>query len=97
MQSIRFHPSAKQMIVAALYFLSMATSNDPEYHAKVEVIKQILYSLKENEAFFSIDEYGPFAIKRKGGSKRVGPGEYYVIPQYQKSKGWLILTAALEL
>jgi len=40
---------------------------------------------------------GPFAIKRKGGLKRVGPGEDYVVPQYQKSKGWLILTAALEL
>jgi DDE superfamily endonuclease len=63
----------------------------------VEVIKQILSGLKEADAFFSIDEYGPFAIKRKGGSKRVGPGENYVVPQYQKSKGWLILTAALEL
>ena len=73
------------------------TSNDPEYHAKVAVIKQILSDLKENEAFFSIDEYGPFAIKRKGGTKRVGPGKSYVVPQYQKSKGWLILTAALEL
>lgn len=73
------------------------TSNDPEYHSKVGVIKQILSDLKEDEAFFSIDEYGPFAIKRKGGTKRVGPGEDYVVPQYQKSKGWLILTAALEL
>jgi transposase len=73
------------------------TSNDPEYHIKVGVIKQILSDLKDDEAFFSIDEYGPFAIKRKGGTKRVGPGEDYVVPQYQKSKGWLILTAALEL
>jgi transposase len=73
------------------------TSNDPEYHVKVEVIKQILSDLKEDEAFFSIDEYGPFAIKKKGGRKRVGPGENYVVPQYQKPKGWLILTAALEL
>jgi transposase len=73
------------------------TSNDPEYPTKVGVITQILSDLKEDEAFFSIDEYGPFAIKRKGGLKRVGPGEDYVVPQYQKSKGWLILTAALEL
>jgi transposase len=73
------------------------TSNDPEYHTKVGAIKQILSGLKEDEAFFSIDEYGPFAIKRKGGTKRVGPDEHYVVPQYQKSKGWLILTAALEL
>jgi transposase len=51
------------------------TSNDPEYHAKVGMIKQILSGLKEDEAFFSIDEYGPFAIKRRGGSKLVAPGE----------------------
>jgi transposase len=76
---------------------TVLTSNDPEYHTKVGVITQILSDLKEDEAFFSIDEYGPFAIKRKGGLKRVGPGEDYVVPQYQKSKGWLILTAALEL
>ena len=73
------------------------TSNDPEYHTKVGIIKQILSGLKEDEAFFSIDEYGPFAIKRRGGTKRVGPGEDYVVPQYQESKGWLIVTAALEL
>jgi transposase len=73
------------------------TSSDPEYHAKVGIIKQILSDLKSDEAFFSIDEYGPFAIKRRGGTKRVGPGEDYVVPQYQKSKGWLILTAELEL
>ncbi len=73
------------------------TSNDPDYHAKVAVIKNILSEMKEDQAFFSVDEYGPFAIKRKGGTKRVGPGEDYVVPQWQKSKGWMILTAALEL
>jgi transposase len=73
------------------------TSHDPEYRAKVDAITKILSELTEDEAFFSIDEYGPFAIKRKGGVKRVAPGEQYVIPQWQKSKGWLIVTAALEL
>jgi transposase len=73
------------------------TSNDPDYANKVEAIKRILATLKNDEAFFSVDEYGPFAIKKKGGRKRVGPGESYLIPQRQKSKGWLILTAALEL
>jgi transposase len=73
------------------------TSNDPEYRAKVEAIKKILSELEPNEAFFSIDEYGPFAIKQKGGVKRVAPGDQYVVPQWQKSKGYLILTAALEL
>lgn len=73
------------------------TSNDPDYRAKVDAIKKILSELKPDEAFFSIDEYGPFAIKQKGGVKRVAPGEHYAVPQWQKSKGWVILTAALEL
>lgn len=73
------------------------TSNDPEYRAKVDRIKATLAELGKDEAFFSVDEYGPFAIKKKGGLKRVPPGEQYVVPQWQKSKGYLILTAALEL
>jgi transposase len=73
------------------------TSNDPDYRAKVEAITKILSVLKSDEAFFSVDEYGPFAIKMKGGKKLVAPGEQYVVPQWQKSKGWMILTAALEL
>lgn len=73
------------------------TSNDPDYRAKVGAIKKILSELKPDEAFFSIDEYGPFAIKQKGGIKQIAPGEQYVVPQWQKSKGWIILTAALEL
>jgi hypothetical protein len=73
------------------------TSNDPEYREKVDRIKKTLAELGKEEAFFSIDEYGPFAIKKKGGRKRVAPGEQYIVPQWQKSKGYLILTAALEL
>jgi transposase len=73
------------------------TSTDPDYRTKVEGIKKILSELGRDEAFFSIDEYGPFAVKKKGGVKRVAPGQEYVVPQRQKSKGWLILTAALEL
>lgn len=73
------------------------TSCDPEYREKVDRIKKTLAGLGKDEAFFSVDEYGPFAIKKRGGLKRVAPGEQYVIPQWQKSKGYLILTAALEL
>lgn len=73
------------------------TSKDPEYRAKVDAIEEILASLRQDEAFFSIDEYGPFAVKHKGGRKRVARGESYVVQQWQKSKGWMILTAALEL
>jgi hypothetical protein len=73
------------------------TSNDPEYQEKLERIKSVLSTLGENDRFCSIDEYGPFAIKIKGGTKLVGPGEHPHVPQFQKSKGCLIVTAALEL
>ena len=76
---------------------TVLTSRDPDYTKKVAAIKRILADLKTDEAFFSIDEYGPFSIKKKRGRKRVGPNESYEIPQWQQSKGWLILTAALEL
>jgi transposase len=73
------------------------TSKDPDYLPKVEAIANILSALKMDEAFLSIDEFGPFAIRQRGGLKRVSPGENYVVPQWQKSKGWTIITAALEL
>jgi transposase len=73
------------------------TSRDPEYETKLAAVKAILTDLKSDEAFFSIDEYGPFAVKQKPGRKRVSPGDEYIVPQRQKSKGWMILTAALEL
>jgi hypothetical protein len=73
------------------------TSNDPLYREKVDHIHQILSTLKPRERFFSIDEFGPFAVKQQGGRRLVGPGEYPTIPQFQQSKGRLIVTAALEL
>jgi len=73
------------------------TSVDPDYQTKVEKIAKILSELKSDEAFFSIDEFGPFAVKRRGGRKRVAPREDYAIPQRQRSKGSLIITAGLEL
>jgi transposase len=73
------------------------TSRDPNYLAKIETIVKILSELKSDEAFFSIDEFGPFAVKKRGGRKWVAPEESYTVPQWQKSKGWLIITAALEL
>jgi transposase len=73
------------------------TSNDPEYQEKLERIKSVLSTLGENNRFCSIDEYGPFAIKMRSGTRLVGPGEYPHVPQFQKSKGSLIVTAALEL
>jgi transposase-like protein/transposase len=73
------------------------TSTDPKYREKVHHIQSILANLRENEAFFSIDEYGPFSIRARGGRVLTGPGEMPTVPQRQKSKGCLIMTAALEL
>ena len=73
------------------------TSTDPSYSEKLAHIRSILSSLQPDEAFFSIDEYGPFAIKKKPGLTLTPPGVYRTVPQWQKSHGCLILTAALEL
>jgi hypothetical protein len=73
------------------------TSTDPEYREKLAHLQAVLGQLKSTERFFSIDEYGPFAIKMKAGRSLVAPDVYPSVPQWQASKGWLILTAALEL
>ena len=73
------------------------TSNDPAFSEKLSRIRSILSSLGSDEAFFSIDEFGPFAVKTKPGRMLTAPGKQRVIPQWQKSKGCLIMTAALEL
>lgn len=73
------------------------TSKDPDYREKLQAITRILSNLKPNEKFFSIDEFGPFAVKMQGGKSLVLPNNVKTIPQYQKSKGSLIITATLEL
>ncbi|MEO7300113.1 MAG: IS630 family transposase [Verrucomicrobiota bacterium] len=73
------------------------TSNDPDYEKKVKKITSILAKLKTDEKFFSIDEFGPFAVKMRGGQSYMKAGQMKVVPQFQKSKGVLIVTAALEL
>ena len=50
-------------------------------------IRSILAELQENEAFFSIDEFGSFAIRAQGGRALVGPGEIPTVPQHQKIEG----------
>ncbi len=50
------------------------TSPDPNYREKLNNIKCILRNLSEKEKFFSIDEFGPLAIKVKGGRSYVKKG-----------------------
>ncbi|NCP90846.1 MAG: IS630 family transposase [Flavobacteriales bacterium] len=73
------------------------TSNDPDYLEKIQHIKNILSNLGAKEKFFSIDEYGPISIKLQGGKSLMPPGVTKTIPQFQKSKGSLIVTGGLEL
>jgi len=73
------------------------TSNDADYRSKVEHIKPILGSLGEDECFFSIDEYGPFSIRLVPGRKLCAPGEVPSVPQWQRGRGTIIITGALEL
>jgi hypothetical protein len=73
------------------------TSNDPEFSQKFDRIKSILGNLAGDEVFFSIDEFGPFAIKHQPGRCLTAPDERPLVRQWQKSRGSVILTAALEL
>ena len=73
------------------------TSNDPQYREKLKKITRILSHLEPRDRFFSIDEFGPFSVKQKGGRRLVPHGQYPTVPQWQRSKGFLIITAALEL
>ena len=76
---------------------NVLTSNDPEYRAKLSHLQSILSNLGDEDFFFSIDEFGPFAIKTQGGKRIVASDEYPYVHQFQKTKGSLIITAALEL
>lgn len=73
------------------------TSTDPGYSEKVRTLRSTLASLQPDEAFFSIDEYGPFIVRLHGGRALTPPGTVRVVPARQKARGTLILTAALEL
>lgn len=76
---------------------TVLTSADPQYLEKVRKITRILSHLGTKDRFFSVDEFGPFAVKMTGGKAFVPEGQVRVVPQFQKSKGSLIVTAALEL
>jgi len=73
------------------------TSHDPNYRQKLKHIQNILSNLKDNERFFSIDEFGPFSVKMQMGRSLSPPDVQPIVPQFQRSKGTLICTAALEL
>jgi hypothetical protein len=73
------------------------TSNDPDYRPKIDRIKSILSTLGDDECFFSIDEYGPLTIRLMPGRKLCAPDDIPSVPQWQKGRGTIIVTGALEL
>jgi transposase len=95
------HDTVSQIIRGAGYKFRQArevlTSNDPKYRKKLMRITKILSHLGPRDRFFSIDEFGPFAVKQRAGKRLVPGNTYPTIPQWQRSKGFLIITAALEL
>ena len=72
------------------------TSRDPEYRVKVAQFLDVLHNLEEGDAFFFIDEAGPWRVKKYGGKALTAPGTIRVIPENQESKGCVYLICALE-
>jgi transposase len=72
------------------------TSPDPEYRVKIAKVLEALRGLKENEAFFFIDECGPYRVKKYGGIALAPKDATRTIPERQKSKGSVQFIAALE-
>lgn len=72
------------------------TSPDPEYKTKIEKVLDTLQALQEHEAFFFIDEAGPYRVRKYGGRTLVKDDAVVTIPEYQISKGKVQFVAALE-
>ena len=63
------------------------TSTDRNYREKVDRMKSILSNLREDEAFLSVDEYGPFSVRLVRGRQLVGPSVFPTVPQWQRPEG----------
>src|SRR5262245_8036670 len=68
------------------------TSHDPACPEKLARIEAILSALGPDDRFFSLDEYGPFAVELQGNRALAPPGQVRTISQWRKSKGSLIET-----
>lgn len=72
------------------------TSKDPDYQKKISVVLEILRNTREDEAFFFVDELGPYKVKSYGGKSLTPEGLTKVVPQHQQTKGAVEAIAALE-
>lgn len=72
------------------------TSPDPAYREKVARIIETLQALEPGDAFFFVDEAGPWRVKKYGGKALVQKGTVRTVPEIQLTKGAVYLIAALE-
>ena len=72
------------------------TSPDPEFREKTKKVLETLRNLKHNEAFFFIDEGGPYAVKKYGGQSFTQKGTVKTYPQFQTKKGSVTFIGALD-
>ncbi len=72
------------------------TSPDPEYYEKVGKLLDTLHNLQPEEAFFFIDEAGPWKVKRYGGKELVVKSTKIIESEIQGSKGSVSFIAALD-
>ena len=64
------------------------TRKDPDYRAKLDAIRATLANLGADEAFFSVDELGPVAVKMRGGRSLQLPGKYRKLHLSWHSAPW---------
>lgn len=75
---------------------TMLTSKDPLYREKVQRLLEALQSLTPADAFFFIDEAGPWRVKKYGGRVLTAPKKKRTLPEFQPDRGAVYLIAALE-
>lgn len=76
--------------------IRVLTSNDPKYREKTKKVLDTLRNLGPNDAFFFIDEAGPWQVKKYGGKSLTLKGTIKTYPQFQIPKGRVTFIAALD-
>ena len=72
------------------------TSPDPKYREKTKKVLDTLRNLESNDAFFFIDEGGPYQVKKYGGKSWTPKGAIKTFPQFQKPKGRVTFIGGLD-
>ncbi|WP_319408775.1 IS630 family transposase [uncultured Desulfosarcina sp.] len=70
--------------------------NDPKYKIKVKKVLETLRNMGPGEAFFFVDEAGPWQVKKYGGTSLTEKGTVKIVPQIQKPKGRVTFIGALD-